>query len=115
MSLHDTIKADAQLVFCNENDFAEPVTYHKRSGLSRSIMAVVIREQLATLPEANDIVLPVFEVHVANNADTGVTSEELDCGGDMIEFAIRVGEPVTRRSIVRLLSHDEGMVVLECR
>jgi hypothetical protein len=54
-------------------------------------------------------------VHVANNATTGITSEELDCGGDMVEFAIRVGEPVTRRSIVRLLSHDEGMVVLECR
>lgn len=115
MSLHDMIESDALDVFCNVNDFAESVTYYSRSGSARAIDAVVVREQLAILAEDGDAVVPVFEIHVANSCVDGIASDELNLGGDMIEFAVRVGEPVERRSITRLLSHDEGMLVLECR
>jgi len=115
MSLHDTIQADAATVFCNVNDFAEAVTYHKRNGLARSINAVVQREAFAINPEDGDTITPVFEVHVANDSTDGISSDELNIGGDMLAFAVRVGKAVERRSIVRLMSHDEGMLVLECR
>lgn len=115
MTLHDMIKADADVVFCNANDFAEPVLYYKRAGSARTIQAVVIREALSVLSEDGDNVIPMFEVHVANDPAKGITSDELNLGGDSIEFAIRVGGPKTRRSIMKLLSHDEGMLVLECR
>lgn len=115
MSLHDTIKADATSVFCNANDFAEPVVYCPKSGNSRPIQAVVIREQLAILPEDGDNVTPLFEVHVANSKTDGISSSELNLGGDAIEFALRVGQPVSKRNIQRLLGHDEGMLILECR
>jgi hypothetical protein len=115
MSLHDTIQADAATVFCNVNDFAEAVTYHKRNGLARSINAVVIREAFAINPEDGDTVTPVFEIHVANDSANGIASDELNIGGDMLELAPRVGQPKSRRSITRLLSHDEGMLTLECR
>ena len=46
MTLHDTIQADADSVFCNADDFAEPVTYYPRAGEARTINAVVLREQL---------------------------------------------------------------------
>lgn len=115
MTLHDTIKADATSVFCNADDFAEPVVYCPKSGSSRPIDAVVIREQLVILPEDGDNVTPLFEIHVDNDAVTGIASDELNLGGDAIEFAIRVGQQVSKRYIQRLLSHDEGMLVLECR
>jgi hypothetical protein len=115
MTLHDMIKADAETVFCNANDFAEPVTYYPRIGSSREIQAVVIREALAILNEDGDNVIPLFEIHVANDSLTGIASDELNLGGDSLEFAIRVDGPKTRRSIMKLLSHDEGMLVLECR
>lgn len=115
MSLHDTIQADAASVFCNPDDFAESVTYYKRNGLSRTINAVVLREAFAINPEDGDTITPVFEVHVANSATLGIASDELNIGGDMIAFAVRVGKPVERRSITRLMTHDEGMLVLECR
>ncbi len=115
MTLHTVIAADGLSVFCNANDFAEPVTYYKRSGVARDINAVVIREALAILPEDGDAVTPVFEVHVHNNATTGIASDELNLGGDSISFAVRVGQPVSQRSITKLLGHDEGMVMLECR
>lgn len=116
MTLHNMIQADASSVFCNVNDFAESVTYYPRSGSrSRAINAVVNRDAIALIPEDGDTVTCVFEVSVVNNLTTGITSDEIDTGGDMIAFSPRVGEPVSKRSITRILSHDEGMLVLECR
>jgi hypothetical protein len=109
------IQADALSVFCNVNDFAELVTYYPRSGSQREINAVVNRDAIALIPEDGDAVTCVFEVSVVNSRTTGISSIEIDTGGDMISFSPRVGEPVSRRSITRILSHDEGMLVLECR
>ena len=115
MSLHDMIQSDAINVFANPNDFAEPVVYYKKTGKARPIDAVVVRDALAILPEDGDTVTPVFEIHVANDIVKGISSEELNLGGDMIAFAPRVGQPVERREIIRLLSHDEGMIHVQCR
>ena len=115
MTLHDLIQSDAINVFANANDFAEPVTYYKKTGKARAINAVVVRDALAILPEDGDTVTPVFEIHVANDIVEGISSEELNLGGDMIAFAVRVGQAVQRRTITKLLAHDEGMLTLECR
>lgn len=115
MTMHDTILADGLSVFCNADDFAEPVVYYKRSGEARSINAVVIREALAILPEDGDAVTPVFEIHVHNSESTGISSDELNLGGDSLSFAVRAGQDASRRTITKLLGHDEGMLVLECR
>jgi hypothetical protein len=115
MTLHDVIKDDATNLFTSVNDFAEPVVYYKRTGKARSINAVVVRDALAILPEDSDTITPVFEVHVSNDITAGISSEELDLGGDAIAFAVRVGRKPERRTITKLMSHDEGMLVLECR
>ena len=115
MSLRDTIIEDAKKVFANEEDFAESVVYYKRNGRSRKINAVVIREALGILPEDGDVVYQMFEIHVANDPIEGIASDELNLGGDQLEFPDRVGQPPKRHSILKLLSHDEGMLVLECR
>jgi len=115
MTLHDIIEADAKNVFCNPSDFAEPVTYYKANGKARKINAIVVRDALAILPEDGDTITPVFEVHVANDVDEGIASDELNLGGDQISFSVRVGKPVERRSVVKLLAHDNGMLILQCR
>lgn len=115
MTLHDMIRSDSVDVFCNSDDFAESVVYYKRNGLSRTINAVVVREAFAINPEDGDTITPVFEIQVANDSANGIASDELNIGGDMISFAVRVGRHVERRSITRLIQHDEGMLVLECR
>ena len=115
MTLSDMIEQDAKAVFCNPNDFAEPVVYYKENGKARHINAVVIRDALAILPEDGDAITPVFEVHVANDVDEGIASDELNLGGDQIAFPVRVGKPPERRSVIRLIEHDNGMIRLECR
>lgn len=115
MTLHDMIQADAVNVFANPNDFAESVVYYPFSGEPRSIDVVVERQQVQLNPEDGDTLTPVFIVHVANDATEGISSDELNVGGDRIELAVRVGETPTLRTVMRLLGHDEGMIDLECR
>jgi hypothetical protein len=119
MSLADRIASDAGSVFLNSDHFAETVTYypHRYRNATRSpreIKAVVVRNQVATYnPE--ETIMVEFEVRVANSATTGISSSELDTGGDQIELAARVGETPTKRSVQYLTEHDSGMLVLICR
>lgn len=121
MTLRDSISDDAAGVFLNNDEFSETVTYypHRYFGDAlrspRSIKAVVIREEVTTLTENGEVTSPLFQVHVANDDTIGISSVELDTGGDQISFGIRDGEASTRRTIVRLLTQDSGMLVLECR
>ena len=119
MSLADRIIADAGNVFLNSDHFAEDVTYYPHRFFTdsvrppRAIKAVVIRNQVSVF-NPDEQILTEFEVRVANDSTTGISSEELDTGGDQIEFATRVGETATKKSIQYLTEHDSGMLVLIC-
>jgi hypothetical protein len=118
MSLAERIVTDAAGVFLNSDHFAEEVTYYPHRfgtpATPRAIKAIVIRNQLSTFGPDEQIV-PEFEVRVANNSTTGISSEELNTGGDRIGLAVRIGETATKRSVQLLSEHDEGMLVLICR
>ena len=121
MTLHDLIAADAVTVFTSTDDFAEVITYypHRYYGEAardpRPINAVVFREQIQVLTQDGDTVAPVWQIHVANHETLGITSEELDLGGDQLEFPPRDGKPAEIRTITQLIGHDQGMVIVECR
>lgn len=121
MTLNDTLLADAKAVFTSTGDFAEAVTYHPRSfagevdRADRSINAVVVREQMAVVSQDGDTVIPVYQVHVANDATEGISSAELDLGGDAISFPPRDGKAAEQKTITQLLIQDPGLLVFECR
>jgi hypothetical protein len=120
MSLADRIVADAASVFLNSDHFAETVTYYPHRfhtaavRAPRSIKAVVTRNQVSVF-NPDEQVLTEFEVRVANDSTTGISSAELDTGGDQIELATRIGETPVKKSVQYLTEHDEGMLVLICR
>lgn len=111
-TLMDDIAADAA-TFVNE--FSESVVYRPFGGTARTISALVNRfppNQLPGVPEAS---LPSVVLTVRNNATTGISSTELDTGGDRLDVAIRYGETASTREIARLLKSDAGLVVIEVR
>jgi hypothetical protein len=120
MSLANRIVTDAASVFLNSDHFAEDVTYYPHRFHTaavrepRSIKAVVIRNQVSVF-NPDEQILTEFEVRVANSSTTGISSAELDTGGDQISLAPRVGETAVKKSIQYLTEHDEGMLVLICR
>ena len=121
MTLHDMILTDATAVFTSTADFAEVATYHPRQRFGeaaptpRTINAVVLREQIQTIGEDGDTVSPMWQVHVPNSLTDGISSTELDLGGDQIELPPRDGKTAERRTITQLVIQDHGMLVLECR
>ena len=118
MTLAARIITDAGSVFLNSDHFAESVTYYPHrfgtAATPRTIKAVVTRNQVATF-NPDEQIIPEFEVRVANNSTTGISSGEINTGGDQIKLAVRIGETATRRSIQYLTEHDDGMLVLICR
>lgn len=121
MTLHDMIAADAVTVFTSTDDFAEDVTYrpHRHYGEaardSRSIKAVVFREAIQVITQDGDTVAPVWQIHVANDPVNGIASDELDLGGDSLDFPPRDGQPAQTRTITQLIGQDHGMLIVECR
>lgn len=114
MTLRQVIVSDAVSVFLSTDDFAEDVVYTPALGNLRPIKAVIIRDGLVqNLKDDSDSAS--IEVHVANSDTVGIASYDINCGRDKLTFSDRPGEAPTVHTIQRLLSHDEGMLVLECR
>ena len=95
--------------------FFETATYYPRSGGSRSIRAIIIRQEIADLEDMSDVNAPVAVVHVKNNNTEGIASFEIDRGGDQISYSYMLGKTAQRRPITRVLSIDYAWLKLEVR
>lgn len=95
--------------------FGETVTYYPKAGGSREITAVVTRGQPAELDGAPHGHADRLTIQVANDATTGISSDEVDTGGDEVKLARRIGETAANKRITKLISQDAGMMELELR
>jgi len=90
----------------------EPVVYWPRGGGSRPIVAIVDREPPKSLEDMPHGFSPKLVLWVANDSIIGISSSEIDTGGDLIEVALRIGQVPQKCSMVKLESQDVGMVKL---
>ncbi len=119
MTLREQITSDATGVFLDTDEFAESVTYVPNSYFGeaarddRSIAALVIRNGHET--SEDDVTIYSFEVTVANDSTLGISSDEINLGGDKIKIPPRDGKTAQDRTITRIVEQDHAMLVLECR
>ncbi|MHC4617214.1 MAG: cupin domain-containing protein [Planctomycetota bacterium] len=106
-----TMVADAKQLI---DRLGEDVTYLPKGGGTRAIKAMVERGEPVTLP-AGDGHTPAAQVHVVNDVTDGITSAELDKGGDKLRFAPRIGGATRDYAITNILYQDGGMMGLEVR
>lgn len=96
--------------------FGESVKYKpKAGGDPRTITAVVRRGRPEELEGAGYGHSPLTTIFVENNNATGIASDEIDTGGDIVEYAVRIGEEVEDRRITKVTQQDAGMLELELR
>ncbi len=102
---------DAKTVFAG-GEFSETVTYTPRVGAARQIGAIVFRDPLQTVEEAQLGKAPLLEIHVANDASSGILASAFD-GGDTITVAPIVGGRSYDFELSRedLQVHDAGLIV----
>ncbi len=121
-------------------DFDEPVTYYPLTGaafggfwgsgywpktyfaptywgnggiaspLPRVIDAIVDRNPIA--PTVAGVPAAQAFVWVDNDEITGISSAEIDRGGDQIEFAVVIGQTAKRRTINRIERQTTGFLKL---
>lgn len=107
MGLQDSIRSDSLKVFLNENDFAERIVYHFRDGGSESVSALVNRNPPAIYDAASNIVLPSFEITIANSCVSGITSAKIDVGGDEVDVVAEFGNPQLKRCAVLQVTEQD--------
>lgn len=95
-----------------QRQFGETVFYYRADGVTRTISGMITRESLAIIQELGGTLGASLIIEVQNSDTLGISSTELDTGGDQIGVALRVGEAASVRSIVRVLSDSGGYLRL---
>ena len=94
-----------------------PAVYFGNGGIAaplpRVINAIVDRNPIAPTPAGSDS--PVLHVWVDNDDTTGISSAEIDRGGDRLEVAQVIGKTKVQRVINRILRQTLGWLQLEVR
>lgn len=83
----------------------EDVIYYPAGGSMRPIRALVNRDM-----STQNVKLTL---EVANDPETGISSTEIDTGGDEIELSVRTGEAVQRRAISNMPHDCPSSLVVE--
>lgn len=96
-------------------EFGEPIKYLPAGGGEREITAIIIREPISPLGGAPHGHGPLTHTKVANNSTAGISSSEVDTGGDKVEIKVKIGQAVQQRPITKILKQDAGMMKLEVR
>lgn len=91
--------------------FGESLEYVPRSGGSRTMTAIIEREPPAVMDAAGNAVVPQFIVRVYNSCRSGISSQEMDTGGDQVRFARRIGEVIPETySVGQIISQSGGVL-----
>jgi hypothetical protein len=94
-------------------EFGESITYDPATGADRAITAIVHRQgpdELTGLPSGR---AERLEIEVRNDAANGISSAEVNTGGDFITVAARIGDTAASRRITKIISQDTEMLRLE--
>jgi hypothetical protein len=107
----DMLAADAA-IFVNADEFGEAVVYVPRNGATRSISAQVQREVPEGDEQLQGTITPSLFVTVRNSNSIGISSAEVNTGGDKVRLAQRVGGATKDCPIIEVVSQDPGMMKL---
>lgn len=93
----------------------EEIVYLPAGGGGRTIKAIVNRDQPAELGDAPHGHAPLAIIAVRNDETDGISSAEIDTGGDKVRYAVRLKKTPQDRRITGIISQDSGMLRLEVR
>lgn len=88
------------------------IVYLPKAGGSRSIQAVIDYVGAQALDGLKGGSRPHVELYVRNDAAAGISSREIDTGGDKVQVPLRRGRSVRTIRIVQILAQDRAMLRL---
>jgi len=91
----------------------DTITYYPRNGGSREIRATL--EFLGPDTIGTFSRRPVIDIYIKNNSSSGISSAEVDTGGDKIELPLRYGLAVRKVRIVKIMGQEKALLHLRCQ
>ena len=88
------------------------ITYLPRGGPARTIQAIVEYKGPQPLDGLRGGSRPHVELLVRNHATLGISSKEIDTGGDLLQVPLRRGRSVRTVRIVQIIGQDRAMLRL---
>jgi hypothetical protein len=117
--MQQVLQSDAELFVDPDSSFGEIVQYWPRPCVDpttkRTINAIIIRDPPQHQLGTDTDVRPHMELYVINDNVKGISSAELNVGGDKICVALRIGGPIGVHPIglAKTETNDVGMLHLE--
>ena len=108
MSFKDIIKSDAINTILNTDEFAVEIVYTPFDQDAKTIKAIIVRGSIEPGSEDQGRILQKqAEIHIANDADVGVSS--VDISGDIVSFPVRIGEDAVDWAVIEIIKKDVGL------
>lgn len=111
MGALDTLMSLDAAALVNTDEFGETVTFTTRTGTTRSIKAVILRQSPVALM-GGPAQKPALEAWVRNSATLGISASEINCQGDTITVAERHGGTAVAHLIREVMESDAAMLHL---
>lgn len=112
MGILNSAETDARFTFLDLDGWGESVTYKKRTGATRTINAIVMRNLPPEIDASGVTRYPVLAV-VSNDATNGIAMSELDSGADKLAVAFRLGQATKDIPLGVPESQDAGMLTFK--
>lgn len=94
---------------------AKTIIYYPRGGGSRSIEAIIEYPGPAAIDGLLGGSRPVIDIYVKNDSISGISSAEVDTGGDKVDVPMRFGLSASRMRIVNLIGHDKAVLHVQAQ
>ncbi len=116
MSAFDDILVDDAInAWCGMGEFEESIVYKNKSGVSRTISAIVMRGDIDKSDEVMHGVAQSMTVLVPNDSTSGIASSEIDLGGsEVLIVTWKLGATATekdRHPITVMPMQDKGGLI----
>lgn len=90
--------------------FGESIVYFGVGSVSGRCIDAMIERDVEVPSETGDQVVQALVVRVLDDCTLGISSTELNDGGDEVSISLKVGGPATRRQVGRRIQAANGLV-----
>lgn len=100
-------RTSAQLLV---REYGESIIYYPVNSVSGRCINAIIERDVEVPSETGDQVVQALVVRVLDDCTLGISSTELNDGGDEISVSLKVGGQATRRQVGRRIQAANGFV-----
>jgi len=94
---------------------AKSITYRPRTGASRSVKAIVDYPGPGAIGGLAGGSRPILDIYIENSSTSGISSAEVDTGGDKLDVPLRFGLTAARVRVTKIVAQDKAILHIQAQ